>query len=782
MSFYGKLPEVIYIDEYKCPFNKDMPYSVWRYYGNRAFEYFPIYRLEILAPVNLSTYKAAIRSGADAVYFGYGTLNARAGAENFSDLKQIVSYCHIHGVKAYLALNVMIKERELEEAKLIVKQAEEAKIDAFIISDFALLPIIRRYSSARVHLSTQAGIHNVYGAEFALKCGFDRIILSREASLEDIKEILEKVDIEVEVFGHGALCSGFSGACLFSSMLTGKSGNRGRCLQFCRRNFTSFINGKKAKVGYLLSAKDICTADNIGVLQNLGVTSLKIEGRLKSEDYVDGVTSVYRMVRDGMEFTEEMSDALKALFNRGNFTLPYWYSADNIIYTKKPNHIGLKVGKVFSVITKNLVLVESDKKIGKGDCFKAMRGETEIGGLEATGEKRKIDDRTYYVCYSRCAACRGDEIFLTKSCAVLEEDKKAIMQICVRIVGGEPIKVYATCRGKLVEYTGEIALEAVSMPLSAADIKNQFSKTGETEFDFLFCSVQTDNAFLTKKRLNELRREIISLMEEKLVNEYVRPESKTYSYPKEQPKINGNFASFDDVNIGKKLKKKFRNIVFSPQNFDIIDFNAAYRDLKTADNNVFIKFPIFIPAKATEKVESILGIFDGVIADNPGIFYLGKKLGKLTVAGWTLNIANTKNPLLKTADQVIVSAELNYGELKKFKGLTVYAYGRIPLMYLNHCPRKVSGISCKDCSTVKTIVYRDEKGEYPIRKKTVANYCQHELLNSEITDIIGKIEGMNLYYDFCDCNYNQIEKILGDRTEGLNGGNYNRLHLSRGVE
>ena len=779
MSFYGKLPEVIYIDEYKCPFNKDMPYSVWRYYGNRAFEYFPVYRLEILAPVNEKTYKAAIRSGADAVYFGYGTLNARAAADNFTDLKKIVSFCHIHGVKAYLALNVMIKEKELDSVKQIVKLAEDAKIDAFIISDFALLPVIRRFSSARVHLSTQAGIHNAYGAEFALKYGFDRIILSREASLEDIKDILEKVDIEVEVFGHGALCSGFSGACLFSSMLTGKSGNRGRCLQLCRRNFTSVINGKKTGEGYLLSAKDICTAGRIDILQELGVTSLKIEGRLKSEDYVGGVTSVYRMVRDGMPFNEEMSDALKALFNRGNFTLPYWYTQDNVIYTQKPNHIGLKTGKVSAIISKNLVLIESDKKTVKGDCFKVMRGQEEIGGLEATGDKHRSDGKTYYVCYARCEAKPEDEVYLTKSCAVLEEDKKAIIQVCIRIFGGEPIKIYATCRGKVVEYVGEIADTALSMPLSCADIKTQFSKTGDSEFEFLFCSVQTDNAFLPKKRLNELRREIISAMEEKLVEEYFRPAPQNYSYPKEIAKIQGNFAETDNYSVANHLKNKIKNIVFSPNDYDGIDFHRVYDGLKTKDNYVFIKFPIFLPAKVLPEAEEIMRIFDGVIANNLGVFYLGKKLGKKVVASWTLNIANTKNPLLKTADQVIMSAELNYGELKKFKGMTVYAYGRLPLMYLNHCPRKVNGITCTNCSEVKSIAYCDEKGEYPIRKKTIGGYCQHEMLNSEITDLSGKIEGMNFYYDFCGCTRKQTDAILqGD----LPQKNYNRLHLSRGVE
>ena len=205
---------------------------------------YPAYNAEVLAPVTASTYVAAIKSGVNAVYFGYGRLNARATADNLDTLEDIVSLCHEYGAKAYLALNVMLKDSEIEEAKKIVELAEKAKIDAFIISDLALVSIIRNHSKAAVHASTQMGIHNRSGAKWAKDMGMERIVLSRETVPEDISAIISNTDIETETFVHGALCTGFSGACLLSSMLTGKSGNRGRCAQLCRQKYSCKINGK----------------------------------------------------------------------------------------------------------------------------------------------------------------------------------------------------------------------------------------------------------------------------------------------------------------------------------------------------------------------------------------------------------------------------------------------------------------------------------------------------------------------------------------------------------
>ena len=217
-------------------------------------------------------------------------------------------------------------------AKEIIKEAEEAKIDAFIISDLAILPLIKKYSKAQVHASTQMGIHNVYGAKFLEKLGFDRVVLSREVSLDEIRRIKENCKIEIEVFVHGALCVGFSGACLISSILTGNSGNRGRCSQLCRHYYNCFVDRKKITEGYLLSAKDVNMLDNLAKLKEVKVDSFKIEGRLRRPEYVGGTTNIYQYYtasNDNPSSSDE--NTLKLLYNRGNYTTLYLDDKDKVV-------------------------------------------------------------------------------------------------------------------------------------------------------------------------------------------------------------------------------------------------------------------------------------------------------------------------------------------------------------------------------------------------------------------------------------------------------------------
>ena len=241
--------------------------------------------VELLAPASVNSYKEAINGGANAIYFGYGEFNARAGGDNFTNLKEIVDYCHFHGVLAYLALNIAIKDDELEKVTEIIIEAERCKIDAFIISDLALVSIIRNHSQVPIHASTQMGVHNVWGVRFLEDMGIERAVLSREMTLENIKEVTRRAKIETECFVHGALCVGFSGGCLLSSMLTGNSGNRGRCKQPCRKLYTYDRVGHEEK-SYALSLSDLSVGEQIEKLRQAGVVSFKIEGRMRRAEYV----------------------------------------------------------------------------------------------------------------------------------------------------------------------------------------------------------------------------------------------------------------------------------------------------------------------------------------------------------------------------------------------------------------------------------------------------------------------------------------------------------------
>ncbi len=788
MSFCANRVFQGFFDLSKCPFDEEIPYSLWRYYGEDSMQKYRKHYMEVLAPASATTYKTAVDNGADAIYFGYGTLNARAGAKNVESFDDIVDFCHLHGVKAYLALNIMLKNGEIDKAKEIIIKAEQAKIDAFIISDLSLVPIIRRYSKAALHASTQMGIHNKQGALFAKNLGFDRIVLSREVTAEDIKDITDNVCIEVELFAHGALCVAFSGACLISSMLTGKSGNRGRCNQLCRMLYSEYFDGKKVNEGYLLSAKDICMGSLIRELNNMGVNSLKIEGRVKSSEYIAGVTGVYDELASNKHynpFTEGIESALKILFNRGNFTRGYFDGSD-IIYPDFAGHMGLRCGKIVKIISKNLVLIQTDREIFEDDCFKAIRDGKDVGGLVAEGVQ-VINGKVYYVARTYFEARVGDVLFVTKSLMEIRYPKKTPIEIMIRIVGGEPVRIMATCRHVKLDYTDLPADRALTKPLTDNEIQEQFGKTGNSEFVFDFVNVYTNDAFMGKKQLNDLRRMVLDYFEKHLVEDYPRlnelPQMHRY---KDAPKIQGDFIELDDLrNYSEYVKKNIKNIVYSPNNYDYDKCKEFYENVKTNENTVFIKFPIFIPSAKLPFTEHIIRLFDGVVANNLGVFNQAQALNKLVVAGWALNISNEKNPLIKLANQSIVSVELNTKELKKFPNCLVYAFGRLPLMYLNYCPKRLGGLNCADCKKVKTVTYRDNKGEYLISTKKLDGYCQHELRNSVITNLGKMLETMPRYFDFCGFKRTEVDAYLkkyffGKNPESAVG--FNHLHLTRGVE
>ncbi len=259
---------------------------------------------ELLSPIqDFTSLQAAIQGGADAVYFGIRGFNMRAGAKNFTvaDLKKITKICHDNNIKAYLALNIIIYESELNKLKNLLKKAKLAKIDAIICWDMAVIELVKKYK-LELHISTQASIANSKSAEFYKRLGASRVILARECSLSDIKKINKKIKINLEVFIHGAMCVSVSGRCFLSQFKYNKSANRGECLQPCRRKYLiKEIDGKneyEIDEDYVLSPKDLCTLPFIEKLIKLDVASFKIEGRNRSPEYVKTVTSVYREAID----------------------------------------------------------------------------------------------------------------------------------------------------------------------------------------------------------------------------------------------------------------------------------------------------------------------------------------------------------------------------------------------------------------------------------------------------------------------------------------------------
>lgn len=280
--------------------------------------------LELLAPAgSMEALYAAVQNGANAVYLGSGIFNARQGAKNFTPqmLTEAVKYCHIRGVSVHLTLNTLVSDREMGEVTALIRSAAVSCVDAFIVQDLAVVQLCRQIAPhIPVHGSTQMSIHSLSGVLLCAAMGLSRVVLSRELSRDDIHYIVKNSPIEIEVFAHGALCMCYSGQCYLSAMIGGRSGNRGRCAQPCRQSY----GYGRWENRYPLSLKDNCLLPYLKELQNMGVASVKLEGRMKRPEYVATVTNIYRRVLDGEPITKNMLDMLAAAFNRQGFTDGYY--------------------------------------------------------------------------------------------------------------------------------------------------------------------------------------------------------------------------------------------------------------------------------------------------------------------------------------------------------------------------------------------------------------------------------------------------------------------------
>ncbi len=280
--------------------------------------------IELLAPAgSMDALRAAVQNGADAVYLGCGSFNARQSAKNFTiqSLAEAVKYCHVRGVAVHLTLNTLVSDKETDECIKLITAAAECGVDAFIVQDLGVVQLCRRIApSVALHGSTQMTVHSLSGVLLCAAWGMTRVVLSRELNQEEIRYICKHSPIEIEVFGHGALCMSYSGQCYLSAAIGGRSGNRGRCAQPCRQCY----GYSRRENRYPLSLKDNCLISYLRELEAMGVASLKLEGRMKRPEYVAVVTNIYRRALDGEKVTKEMTDALLTAFNRQGFTDGYY--------------------------------------------------------------------------------------------------------------------------------------------------------------------------------------------------------------------------------------------------------------------------------------------------------------------------------------------------------------------------------------------------------------------------------------------------------------------------
>ena len=523
--------------------------------------------IELLSPVgDFECLKSAVQNNADAVYFGANLFSARASAKNFNlaELEQAIKYCKIRGVKTNLTLNILIKDNEISDAFELAKKAYEFGIDAIIVQDLGLAKqLITAFPDLPIHGSTQMSVHNLQGALELQSLGFKRVVLSRELSIEEIEYITQNVDIEIECFIHGALCISYSGQCLFSSMIGGRSGNRGKCAQGCRLPYELIENEEKViDKGYLLSPRDLCALDYIPRLLNCGVKCLKIEGRMKNPEYVAIVTRIYRkyidLAKSGKPYIideKDKTDLLQA-FNRGNFSVGHLdpHPNQDLIFKEKPNNMGLLVGHISKYnSSKGLITLSTNQPLQIGDTVSLEKetGTYTISELMSNNNNLKQAHSGDLVTIGRMKGKIkvGDKVYKmtskTLQCEALAsfendvQNKKIPLNCEINIQKNSPISMRVRSASNLELYKklniycqiDTIPVDAQKHPLEKEKVISQISKTTNSLYYFKNIKIKLDeNVFLPNiKSLNELRRTALELVEEYATSKVTRTSKSTLS-------------------------------------------------------------------------------------------------------------------------------------------------------------------------------------------------------------------------------------------------------------
>jgi putative protease len=686
--------------------------------------------MEILSPAGSGdALTAAVRTGANAVYLGGSRFSARAGAENFGreELAKAVRYCHARDVRVHLAVNTVLLENELAEAVDFVRFACTLPVDAVLIQDMGLFRILRKSApELKLHASTQTSVHTAAGARLLYKSGFCRLVLARELSLKEISDINASCPIELEAFVHGALCMSVSGQCYFSSVLGSRSGNRGRCAQPCRLPFSA-----QGGTGHDLSLKDMSMVTRISELASAGVTSAKIEGRLKRPEYVAAAVTASRLSLGGKTVPENLLKDLRAVFSRSGFTSGY-----------------------------------PDGNRGR-DMF-GVRSKEDV--VENTG--------------SVLAELR--ELYA-------HENPKIPVDFTIKIKYNKPVILKAAdSEGRFVSVSGAFPEKALSRPVDRAICEKQLSKTGGTPFYAGSIECEADGGLsVPASELNALRREALDkltkLREQRPAAAFSAPDYNAENRRRTgKMKLRARFTRFNMPDIPKSAKKC--EYVFVPydtpplvlEKLTAEGFSTAIelpRGMFGMENDVRRHIA---DAKSAGVNHVWAGTIDGAA--------IGLDMGMEVHGGFSLNITNTQS--LKWYEELgLADTELSFelsfpqaGHIGGQMARGLLLYGRLPLMLCRCCPAANSKRGCPNCK--KPPVLTDRKGvKFPV---LCYGACS-EVLNSVplyTADIINEITGQDFgTVRFTDESKEEAESILGAYFSALDGKNVEKpgVGFTRGL-
>jgi putative protease len=781
-------------------------------------------KIELLAPAgSLESLYAAVSNGADAVYLGGDKFSARAYATNFNEekLKEAVEYCHLYNVKIYVTVNTLIKDKEIEESLEFIHFLHSINVDAIIIQDTGLAFLSRNlFPDLEIHASTQMTIHNLEGARLLKEKGFSRVVLAREVSVEEIEEISTKSEVETEVFIHGALCISYSGQCLMSSLIGGRSGNRGTCAQPCRLPY-ELINKDKniSKKGYLLSPKDVCTLSNIDEIIKTGTVSLKIEGRMKRPEYVAGVVSAYRKAIDSYYDKKafnlkEETERLNQLFNREGFSQAFLFGnkGKEMMALNYPKNTGVFIGKTNEdytlTLTENLNRLDGVRTNKKGFIVEKIFK----NGIEV--EEAKKGD-TVVIRPSNYS--KNENIFKTFDTILMAElqqsfNDKFIRKIPVKLEVefkvGEPIKVSCVYEGKTISVYGEKVQCPINKPLDKSRIEKSLSKAGNTPFvieEIYFA--QYEEGFLPVSLINELRRNLLDKLIDNTNNSEtiydIKEKLKQFKELDLEVKNSSlNNTTFITVINEEQLKAAENN------GFDniIVDYFMRDCDLNLTDLGD-INFYLRVPSIVKQEFNHICKIIDnnlkhlkGIVTSNLGII---KKYGKeITILGdYKLNCFNGYSPAFYRdyLETSFISLELNKSEISEFtkknpNTMGMIVYGKSEMMIKEYCPvgslfgQKKDNYCTNACSEGKYVLKDRKDNEFPI---VMDKFCRSHILNVSATNLIPNLEEIKrmnisiLRLDFTDESFEETNKILQaykEKSFQSEFGNYTRGHFKRGVE
>ena len=703
--------------------------------------------IDLLSPVgDFECLKAAVQNGANSVYFGSNLFSARAYASNFDldYLEKAIIYAKTRGVKTNLTLNTLIKNNEFNDAFNLAKKAYEFGIDAIIVQDLGLAKqLIKHFPDLDIHASTQMSIHNLQGVLKMQELGFKRVVLSRELSIQEIEYICNNSNIEIETFVHGALCISYSGQCLFSSMIGGRSGNRGKCAQACRLPYELLEDTKKIDSGYLLSPRDLCGLDFIPDLINAGVTCLKIEGRMKNPEYVATVTRIYRKYIDLAEsgknykIDEEDRKTLLQVFNRGMSSSGHLLSTPNkdLVFKEKPNNMGLFLGKVEKYNkNKSYITVKLNEPIEIGDTISLEKEDGTYNVSELMLKDKNIKNtfvgQTVTIGRMKGNINLGDKIFKMSSKklnliareSIKSENRKVGLNCKIIIKRGLPIELNVTSANNLDIYSNlnitckseVIPEDAKNRPLSKDKILTQINKTTDSIYEFKNIDIELDEGLFLPKisTLNEIRRNALEAVYNFGVNNINKsvldasPDELIENYTNKISQAKEISVLFNILNINFDYSKleNIDNIYIPLKYFSNSKYSKILNDLQQRFN-VYIYMPTILKAnyrnlfyniieKTIEKYDikgfvisniSNLKLLENLIKDNSHNFDL--------IANYTFNIFNnysvnelknlniSKFTISPESDTDIVTSLCNNNLLPK----ELIVYGNTPLMNMNYC-------------------------------------------------------------------------------------------------